>query len=132
MSEASMYTVLLLLAQAEVEGGAPARPPTASDPLSFMIPIMAIFFLAYFLILRPSARKQEQERLNMLNALKKNDKVITSGGLIGTVAAVKEKEDEVTLKVDESANVRLRVTKSSIVRVIPAQEAGKETREGGA
>ena len=64
--------------------------------------------------------------------MKKNDKVITSGGLIGIVAAIKDKEDEVTLKVDESSNVRLRVTKSSIVRIIQPEEAGKEQKEGGA
>jgi preprotein translocase subunit YajC len=66
----------------------------------------------------------------MLDALKKNDKVITSGGIIGIVAAIKDKEDEVTLKVDESSNVRLRVLKSSIIRIVGPEETAKETVPG--
>jgi preprotein translocase subunit YajC len=77
-------------------------------------------------------KRQEQERKTLLSALKKNDKVVTSGGIIGIVAAVKEKEDEVILKVDESSNVRLRVTRSSIVRIVGGEEAAKEQKEGGA
>jgi preprotein translocase subunit YajC len=85
--------------------------------------------LIYLLFMRPM-RKQQKEQQAMLAALKKNDKVITSGGLIGIVANVKD--DEVTLKVDESSNVRLRVTKSSIARVVREPEAGKEEKEGAA
>jgi preprotein translocase subunit YajC len=77
-------------------------------------------------------KRQEQERKTLLSALKKNDKVVTSGGIIGIVASVKEKEDEVMLKVDESSNVRLRVTRSSIVRIVGGDEAAKEQKEGGA
>ena len=92
-----------------------------------LITLLPIMLLFYLLILRPGKR-QEQERQAMLSAIKKNDKVVTSGGLIGTVAAIKDNEDEVTLRVDDSSNVRLRVTKSSIVRVLSsaAAEAAKE------
>jgi preprotein translocase subunit YajC len=93
-----------------------------------LLPMVAIAFLFYFLMIRPM-RKQEQERQTLLSSLKKNDRVVTSGGLIGTVASIKEKEDEVTLKVDESGNVRLRVTKGSIVRVLGGEESSKE-KEG--
>jgi len=87
--------------------------------------------LFWFFMIRPMKR-QEQERKALLSALKKNDKVVTSGGIIGIVASVKEKEDEVMLKVDESSNVRLRVTRSSIVRIVGGEEAAKEQKEGGA
>jgi len=90
-----------------------------------LLPMAAIAVVFYFLMIRP-ARRQEQERQNMLSNLKKNDRVVTSGGLIGIIASIKDKEDEVTLKVDESSNVRLRVTKGSIVRVVASEESAKE------
>jgi preprotein translocase subunit YajC len=119
-----LFATFLLLAEAQGEGQ--AGPPGGGLPglLITLLPIMVLF---YFLIIRPGKR-QEQERQAMLSAVKKNDRVVTSGGLIGTVAAIKDNEDEVTLRVDESSNVRLRVTKSSIVRVLSpaAAESGKE------
>ena len=91
-----------------------------------MFPLVAIIFLGYFLLLRPF-RKQEQDHKKMLAAVKKNDRVITQGGLIGVVHTIKDDDDEVTLKVDD--NVRLRVTKQSIVRVVPSGgEAAKDAK----
>jgi preprotein translocase subunit YajC len=113
----------VLLAQADG-----AQPPQGGGQLLTFMPLVLIVILGYFLLMRPM-RKQQREQQNMLAALKKNDKVITSGGLIGIVANVKD--DEVTLKVDESSNVRLRVTKNSIVRVMREEESGKEQTEPG-
>src|SRR5947208_624932 len=121
-----MIATLLVLAQGE--GAAPQGGGPLSNPL---FPLLLILPLAYFLLIRPMKR-QEQERKALIAGMKKNDKVITSGGLIGIVAAIKDKEDEVTLKVDESSNVRLRVLKSSIVRIVHPEEVGKESKEGGA
>src|SRR5947209_12059939 len=107
-----------------------ANPPSQS-PLALIITLAPIFIIGYFLLMRPM-RRQEKERQALLSALKKNDKVVTSGGLIGIVASIKDKEDEVTLKVDESSNVRVRVTKASIVRIASAEDGSKESKEGGA
>src|SRR5947209_6820188 len=104
---------LVVFAQGQGEGGGTPGGPLTGLFL-YLLPILVLF---YFLMIRP-ARRQEHERKTMLDALKKNDKVVTAGGLIGTVAAVNPTEDEVTLKVDDSSNVRVRVTKSSIVRVV--------------
>jgi preprotein translocase subunit YajC len=122
-----MLSHLLLLAQQSSET---STAPQGSLLFS-LLPLMVIVGLFWFLMVRPMKR-QEHERQSLLSALKKNDKVVTSGGIIGIVAAVKDKEDEVTLKVDESSNVRLRVTKSSIVRILGGEEAGKEQKDGGA
>src|SRR5262249_39724252 len=100
-----------------------------ANPLITFMPIIAIVILGYFFLMRPM-RKQQKEQQAMLAALKKNDKVVTSGGLIGVVAAIKD--DEITLKVDESSNVRLRVTRSSIVRVMRDPESAKDQAEGAA
>lgn len=106
-------------------------PPGPDAPFGLsMMPILLMLVVGYFLLLRPMQR-QEKQRQALLSTLKKNDKVITSGGIIGTVANIKEKEDEVALKVDENSNVRIRVTKTSIVRVISADEVAKEPKSEG-
>jgi len=71
----------------------------------------------YFLMIRPQKREQ-QTRAEMLTALKKNDRVVTVGGIYGVVASVQADADEVTLKIDENTNTKLRVTLSSIARVV--------------
>src|SRR5438128_12097702 len=101
-----MLSAFLLLAQAQPDAGATQSP--GGGLASMFVPLVLIFVVFYFLILRP-AKRQEQERVAMLGTLKKNDKVITSGGLIGIVYSIKDKEEEVVLKVDDSSNVRLRV-----------------------
>jgi preprotein translocase subunit YajC len=119
-----MFFALHLLGQA----GTDANPSAPGSSLLTFLPLIAIVVLGYFLLVRPM-RRQEHERKALLATLKKNDKVITSGGLIGIVASIKEKEDEVTLKVDESSNVRLRVTRSSIVRILSGDEPAKDQKE---
>lgn len=88
-----------------------------------LVPFLLIFGLFYFLVILPSRRRERQQRDQLFGALKKNDEVLTSAGIIGTVANIKD--DEVTLKVDESSNVRIRVLKSSIVKIMSAKE-GKD------
>jgi len=79
---------------------------------SQLITIVLIIGVFYFLLIRPQKKAQEDHR-KMLAALKKNDEVITVGGIHGTVANVKDVS--VTLKVDD--NVKIEVQKSSIASV---------------
>ena len=65
----------------------------------------------------------------MLEAVKKNDRVITAGGIYGVVTNVHREADEVTIKVDEATNTKLRLTLSSITRVLgdePSAESGNK------
>jgi preprotein translocase subunit YajC len=79
---------------------------------SQLITIVLIIGVFYFLLIRPQKKAQEDHR-KMLAALKKNDEVITVGGIHGTIANVKDAS--VTLKVDD--NVKIEVQKSSIASV---------------
>jgi preprotein translocase subunit YajC len=122
-----MLSTLLLLADTP-----PAQDGSGGGSLiGLLLPFLPIAILFWFFMIRPMKR-QEQERQALLSALKKNDKVVTSGGIIGTVAGIREKEDEVTLKVDDSSNVKLRVTRSSIVRILGGEASAKEQKENGA
>ncbi len=91
-----------------------------------LLPFLAIGFLFYFLLIRPQ-RKEQARRQAMLAAVKKNDRVITAGGIYGVVTNVHAEADEVTVKVDEATNTKLRVTLSSITRVL-GDEASDEKR----
>jgi preprotein translocase subunit YajC len=92
-----------------------------------LLPFLLIMVVGYFLLFRPMQR-QKREHEAMVKALKKNDKVVAAGGILGSVASIKDNEDEVTLKVDD--NVRIRVLRSSIVKVIrPEESPDKITKE---
>lgn len=81
------------------------------------LPWIMIGVLFYLMLLRPERRKRaEMDR--MLRSLKKNDRVITVGGIFGTVVQASQDADEVTLRIDESNNTRIRVLRSSISRVL--------------
>jgi preprotein translocase subunit YajC len=72
-----------------------------------------MFVIMYFILFR-GPRKKQQEHKKMVQTLTKNDKVRTIGGIIGTVVDVKD--DEITLKVDESNNTKIKVLPSAIGR----------------
>jgi preprotein translocase subunit YajC len=86
------------------------------------VPFLLILPVLYLIMIRP-ARRQEQQRQMLLSQVKKNDKVVTTAGIIGTVVGVSETEDEVTVKVDD--NTRLKMLKSAIARNVTQEEALK-------
>jgi len=86
-------------------------------------PILLVF---YFLMIRPQ-RQEQARRQAMLVALKKNDRVVTAGGIYGVVTNVHREADEVTLKVDESTNTKIRVTLASIARVLGEETSTSES-----
>ena len=117
-----MLHELLLFAQ---EAPPQGQPGGGGSFILQFLPFIAIIVLFYFLMMRPM-RRQEQQRQMLIANTKKGDKIITSGGIIGTVVAVGDKEDEVTVKVDD--NVRLKMLKSAIARNVSAEEALKEQK----
>ena len=82
----------------------------APNPFSGFFLIAIIFAIFYFLLIRPQQKRQKQLR-EMVEKLKRGDRVVTSGGIHGTVTGVKEKT--VILKVTE--NVELEISKNAIV-----------------
>ena len=117
-------------AGAKEEAGTTQEQPTPKPAPTFPewpLLLGGIFFIFYFVVLRPQKRRQEKERLEQQNMLNKNDKVITTAGIYGTIVAVSDKEDEVTVKVDD--NTRLKMLKASIMRNITREETLKAEKE---
>jgi preprotein translocase subunit YajC len=111
-----MFAMLMLFAQAAQDEAKKAAPEGLGALLSNpIVPILVVMVLFFFLIILPAQRRQRKEQENLMSSLKKNDEVVTAGGIIGVIANLKEGEDEVTLKIDD--NARIRVLRSSIVRL---------------
>lgn len=89
-------------------------------------PLALIAVVFYFLLLRPQ-RREQANREAMLAALTKNDKVLTIGGIIGTVSNISADGQEVTLKVDD--NTRIKFARSSIQRVMTSDGDGEKPAE---
>ncbi len=81
---------------------------------------IGFLFLIYFMILRPQ-KQQDQKRRAMIDAMKKNDKVLTTGGIYGTVISVDPSQDRVVLRVDDEKGVKVSFARSSVARVIEAK-----------
>jgi preprotein translocase subunit YajC len=84
-------------------------------------PLIFIFGIFYFLLIMPQQRRQKKWQ-QMLTELKTGDKVVTSGGMRGTIVALKE--DSVHLRVPPD-NLRIEVTKASVTAVTTPEEASK-------
>ena len=101
----------------------------ATGGLIGLLPFILIFVIFYFLLIRPQQRKQrlaQQERENMLKALKAGDKVVTTGGIYGTIVAVREKDDTVQLRIAQSVSVE--AERSAIARLQVSDKEAEATK----
>lgn len=108
----------LIIAQAQEQGQGQAEAPPGGI-LSFLPPLIIMFLIFYFVLIRPEQKKQAKAR-QMLNELKEGDNVVTLSGIHGTIK--KLKDDVVTLQVAD--NVRIKFERSAIGKV-------KNTAGGG-
>jgi preprotein translocase subunit YajC len=115
LSYLSAATVLLSTGLLHAEAAAPQQG-AAGNPLGSFIPLIAIFVIFYFFLIRPQ-QKRVKEHQKMVNALKKDDKVLTSGGIYGVVVSVKGEIVETKI----ADNVRVQVAKSAITAVLPPE-----------
>ena len=104
------------------EGETKKQPPKGifDDP-GTLVMMVAIFFVMWFIIFRGPKKKQQQQK-QMLAELKKNDRVRTIGGIIGTVVDIRD--DEVVIKIDESNNTKIRIVRNAINTVIAEEQKG--------
>jgi preprotein translocase subunit YajC len=108
------------LAFAQGSGGGAAANPVIQQLIS-ILPFIGIFAIFYFLLIRPQQR-QRREREAMLSAVKKGDRVVTTGGLHGTVFGLSD--TTVTLRVGDG--VKLEFDRGSIGRVVEKTSGDKD------
>ena len=85
------------------------QPAQNGGGLAAFLPFILIMFIIYFLMIRPQTKRQKQKEL-MRDSLKKGDKIVTIGGIHGTIQGFKEKNTLVLLKVDNNINITLSKT----------------------
>lgn len=100
--------------------GSAGSASTSSSLIGTLIPFLLIAVIFYFFLIRPQNKKQKETE-KMLNALKKGDKVITIGGIHGTVSSVKEKT--VIVKVDDDCKLEFNRTAISSVELSDEEKA---------
>ena len=105
MTNASLW---LLLAQGDAGPG---------SILTTVWPIPVLFFMFYWIVMRPESQRKKAHQ-EMLNAIKQNDRVVTIGGVYGVVTNVRREADEVTVRIDDTTNTKMRVTFNSIARIL--------------
>ena len=107
---------------------AAGKQSSPTSMLSMLLPFILMFVVMYFLILRPQ-KKKERERKALLTRIKKNDRVVTAGGVHGVITSVRE--NEVILRVDDAKDVKLKVDRSAIVSVLEVsyEDETEETKE---
>lgn len=112
---------LLNVVWAQETGGTPAAVPPAGPAgmIASLLPFILIFIVFYLLLILPQQRKQKKHRA-MLEALKKGDRILTTGGLIGSVAAITK--DVVTVEV--ANNVRVKLRREYVAELLTEPEEG--------
>lgn len=83
------------------------------SPLSMLLPFVLIFAVFYFIVIMP-AKKQQKKKDEMIAGLKKGDRIVTGGGIHGTVATV---EDQ-SLLIKVAENTKIRISKSAVAGLL--------------
>ena len=104
----------LFLAQAQQAAPAPA----SGGGIGFFVPLIFIFVIMYFVMIRPQKRRQTEQQ-KLISALKTGDRVVTNAGIHGLISNVKE----TTVIVKVADNVKIEMEKSAVTNVLKASES---------
>jgi len=103
---------------------AAAQPQGPMNILITLLPMFVmIFFLYQWLIVRP----QKRDRQNLQTKIKRNERVLTIGGIYGVVTNVREEKNEVTIRVDEATGAKICMTLNSIAQVLNDETSGEKS-----
>ena len=101
-----------LISTAYALGGAPSEGGQQANPIASFLPFVLMFLVLYLLILRPQMKKQRNQQ-RMIDELEKNDAIVTSGGIHGTILNIKD--DILVVKIAD--NVKIEVSRAAVSRV---------------
>ncbi len=111
--------------EAPADSGGPAGEMANNTPSlfdSWMFPALMAVMLVYFIMMARPKNKAQSKTSDLLANLKKNDKVVTAGGILGTVVNHRSDAEYVTLRVDEASNSKMQILAKSIVRVVSDED----------
>jgi preprotein translocase subunit YajC len=108
-----MQYMILLMAQNPQAG----QGQQQGNALVSLLPFLLIFFVMWFFMIRPQSKKQK-EMQKMLESVKVNDWVLTNGGIIGRITAIKPDKNIVVIEIDDNNHIRVEFQKSAIVMLL--------------
>lgn len=94
-----------------------------SNPLILPVGLFALFYITFI----APERRRKAEEAKLISSLKKNDRVVTVGGIHGTVVATSPETGVVTLRIDENSNTRIRVNRTAIANILGEGKDNKDT-----
>jgi len=115
--------LLAVVAQSPAPGG---KGQPTGNPGAILLIGLVLMMVVFIFVQSRSQKRQQRERQALLDQLTKNKKVMTVGGIVGTVTAVRD--NEVVLKVDETTNTKMTFLKSAIQQVIKEGESPPSTQ----
>ena len=93
------------------------------DSLYTFLPMMMIMMVIYVLFMLPRQQQKDQAQTSeMLENLKKNDEIVTAGGIRGTVVNFRDGGEFLTIRIDENTNTKMKILKKSVIRVLTGDE----------
>ena len=133
----------MLVAQVKPGGGGSAEAWSATMPadggagdagggggmfegMGIFLPAMLVVMVLYFMLMLPQQQKKDQAKVSeMLDGLKKNDEIVTAGGIRGTVVNIQDGEF-LTIRIDEKTNTKMQILKKSIIKVFTGEDDSDE------
>ena len=104
--------------------------PSFFSEMQYMLPAMLAIMVLYFLLMvRPQQQEQSKVSEKLAN-LKKNDRVVTAGGILGSVVSSRAESEYTTIKIDEASNTKMQIRTTSIVRVLTDEDQKSGTASG--
>jgi preprotein translocase subunit YajC len=104
----------LILSDAWAEGPAPAAGPAAGGGLMGFLPLVVIFVIFYFLLIRPQSKRAKEHKA-MVDALAKGDEVVTNGGIFGRITHVAE----ASITIEIADNVEVKLQRNAVTALLP-------------
>ncbi len=116
-------------ALAQTAGAAPASNPMGD--IGFFVPLILVFIVMWFFMIRPQQKKQKAHQA-MVRAAKRGDRIVTSGGMIGTISKANDADNDVEVEI--AKDVKIRIMRHAIADIMnrtpeAAKTVSKETKE---
>src|ERR1043166_287203 len=125
----------MFISEALAQAAGTAAPSNPMGDIGFFVPLILVFVVMWFFMIRPQQKKQKAHQA-MVRAAKRGDRIVTSGGMIGTISKANDADNDVEVEI--AKDVKIRVMRHAISDIInrnaeaakPAAKETKETKEG--
>jgi preprotein translocase subunit YajC len=128
----------MFVSEALAQTAGTAAPASPMGDIGFFVPLILVFIVMWFFMIRPQQKKQKEHQA-MVRAAKRGDRIVTSGGIIGQISKANEADNDVEVEIAQG--VKIRVMRHAIADILnrnaeaakpAAKEAAKESSKEGA